>query len=300
MFDLQRHPTIKLFTMATDLNDIGLQQFIKTADKWGWDYDVFHLKKQVFKSENGVAQYKMELLVYILNHLQYNSYDFVGIVDGYDILINNSPDECIRRLYSANVHDGTLSIGVGASWNQLKPFSYLTKNKEIRDVLKPFNTTLSYSTNCKKVFNLGMVLGSQSIVVFYISKMLNLWHTINNCSSESCSEQKYFEYLLDSNVFNCYNNTLYIDENEMFIRNTNNCILNLNYFSSNPIFLHFVGKRDKCNTFEYQTHFYNLIMNINCNTNCPVCYNKNKYMTFTVIVLVICFILVCLCLKRFR
>lgn len=284
--------------MATDLNDKGLRQFKTTADKWGWDYDIFHLNKQVIKSAKGVAQYKMELLNYIWDHLKYNSYDFIGIVDGYDVLVNNSPDECIRRLYSANVHEGTLSIGVGASWNQLKPFSYLSENKHIRDVLTPFNTTLSYSTNCKKVFNLGMVLGSQSIVVFYISKMLNLWNTINNCNSDSCSEQKYFEHLLESNTFDCSNNTLYVDENEMFIKNTNNCVTKINHLSSNPIFLHFVGTREKCDTFEIQTHFYHSIMDTNCDKHCPVCYNQNEYITFRVLVLMICFALVYLCSTR--
>lgn len=283
MYTLSKRPTIKLFTMATDLNDVGLTQFKQTADKWEWDYDIFHLNRQIIKSANGAAQYKMELLKYIWEHLKYNHYDFVGIVDGYDLLVNNSPEECIKRLYENNLQD-TLVVGIESIWN-VKPFPIIYNIHLFDNLINTIFKTMSFSQDCKKPYNLGMVLGSSSNITLYISKMLSLWNTKNICNSKICSEQKYFEKTLQCGTFTCENNTLYIDENEHFVKNFICCFIkNTN---TNTIFLHFPGKRYRCNLFGYQTHFYNTIMNNICNTDCFIC---NNYMLYKIT----CFVLICI------
>lgn len=307
---------IKIFTMASDPNHLGIRQFVSSAEYWGWDYDIFMFDPKT-KSKHGVAQFKMALLEHVLRTIEHdnNDYTYVGIIDGYDMVFNNTPDMCIRRM-EANVRihpDSTLITG----YSTPKFLNLISMHKPVvffnKYINKTDENTFSTSNDCGDIpINLGMVMGGTLVIQNYARAMLSCWYKNESmCSQKVCSEQKYFKLLMDEGTYACKNKTLFIDVDNVFVHNHlidydrmtkrifNNAIVE-ECDIERPIFHHFPGNSNYPRGVMLQTHYYNNSVNLPCDTYaCPICsYNKTFEKLKIIFNVMLCATIIMLFLKK--
>ncbi len=209
--------------------------------------------------------YKIELLKHVLHNM--DDVDYVAIVDAYDIIINNTPEECINRIQKSNL-ENTLIIG--------KDGYDVTF---IDNLLS--NTFFNRSFDCKMDFNLGVVIGSVKVIREYIERMLYVWENDNLCTKKFCSEQAHFQKLANFyNLYKCSNKTLYIDNNHQFVHTEQshfiNILIQIESRTKYPIFIHVHGNNHKYEQNLMLHHRYNKVFNLSCSKRCFKCDFKSN------------------------
>ena len=290
----ERQPTIKLFTISTNKEHPNLKMWTDTAKYWGWYYDLFITEVKSTK-QFGAMIYKIELLKHVLRNM--DDVDYVAIVDAYDIIINNTPEECINRIQKNNLENTLIVSKDGYDVTFI-------------DILQS-NTFFNRSFDCKMDFNLGVVIGSVKVIREYIERMLYVWENDNLCSNKFCSEQAHFQKLSnDYNLYKCSNNTLYIDKNHQFVHTeqatSKQMILSMKSRTKYPIFIHVHG-----NDFKYEQtiilhHYYNKVFSLMCSDECFKCCkyrcytNINIYRSvkIAIVKILLCLLISCILVKR--
>lgn len=277
--------SIKIFTMASDPSNVGLGQLTASAARWGWEYDVFYFDGTT-RSKVGVARHKMALLEHVLSEISRSGHEYVAVLDGYDMIVNNSPEECVRRMEDPSVDRGALIVGYSSpvllnTFRIHRPITAWTRFRNRTD------DTFASSESCGQLtVNLGMVMGRREVVSTYIRDMLGLWATNQSmCTEAVCSEQKYFKIMMDDNRYSCANRTLFIDTRGVFVKNHRSQFdkLTKRFFNNAvleeadidvPVFHHFPGNTRYARGQRIQTHYFNLTMGATeCDpgTDCPIC-----------------------------
>ena len=268
----ERQPTIKLFTISTNKEHPNLKMWTDTAKYWGWYYDLFITEVKSTK-QFGAMIYKIELLKHVLQNM--DDVDYVAIVDAYDIIINNTPEECINRIQKNNLENTLIVSKDGYDVTFI-------------DTLLS-NTFFNRSFDCKMDFNLGVVIGSVRVIREYIKRMLYVWENDNLCSNKFCSEQAHFQKLLnDYNLYKCSNNTLYIDKNHQFVHTEQSNAIYQMTISRNsrtkcPVFIHVHGNHFKYEQTMILHHYYNKVFSLPCSEECFKCNRYKGFSNFKVL-----------------
>lgn len=267
-----RPDRIKLFTISTNNDHPNLRLWTDTAKYWGWDYDLFITEVKSTK-QFGAMIYKIELLKHVLHNM--DDVDYVAIVDAYDVIINNTPEECIHRIHKDNLKH-MLIIGKDGV------------NIPFINKVRYHNSFFNRSNDCNMDYNLGVVIGSTNVIRVYIERMLYVWENDNLCTKKFCSEQMHFQKLANFyNLYECSNKTLYIDINHYFVYTDQSNLINILMPSESntkhPIFIHVHGNKHKYEQTLMLYHYYNKVLNLSCSKGCFKCYPKQIISNLTIL-----------------